>query len=138
MSEHNPTPDSVTMHPEQIEGYDYGTDQAAISPLTIEELERLKAVAGLTEDDEAALIDEFAIRIDHRLDRTLGQTLHLAINHLHGPVHDALLDRLLEDEVERLGEGGEQLLREARWQLEVHQVADLDRFCGAFVGHLTS
>ena len=40
MSEHNPTPDSVTMHPEQIEGYDYGTDQAAISPLTIEELER--------------------------------------------------------------------------------------------------
>lgn len=55
MPDHTPTPDTVTQHPEQIAGYDYGTERAARSPLTEADLERLKAVAGLTEDDEKAL-----------------------------------------------------------------------------------
>ena len=90
------------------------------------------------EHHQAALVDEFAVGVDHRLHRTLGQSLDLAVDHLHRPIHQALLDRLGEDEVEGLGEGGEQLLRESRRQREVHQVADLDRLGGALVGHLTS
>ena len=57
MPTHKPTPELVIEHPEQIDGYDYGTEQAATSPLTLEDLERLKAVVWLTEDDEAALRD---------------------------------------------------------------------------------
>lgn len=57
MPEHNPTSELVVKHPEQINGYDYGTDQAATSPLTLEDLTRLRAVVWLTEDDEAALRD---------------------------------------------------------------------------------
>ena len=68
------------------------------------------------EHHQAALVDEFAVRVDHRLDRTLRQTLHLAVDHLHRPIHQPLLDGLLEDEVEALGEGGQQLLGEARRQ----------------------
>ncbi len=90
------------------------------------------------EDHEAALVDQFAIRVDHRFDRTLGQTLHLAIDHLHGTVHQALLHRLLEYQIESLSEGGEKLLGEPRRELEVHQIADLDRLSSAFVGHRTS
>ncbi|GLY80251.1 protoglobin domain-containing protein [Actinoallomurus iriomotensis] len=45
MSEHTPG----------IPGYTYGTDEAARSPLSLEDLERLKAVAGLTPEDEEAL-----------------------------------------------------------------------------------
>ena len=67
-----------------------------------------------TEHHQAALVDEFAVGVDHRLDRTLGQALDLAVDHLHRPVHQALLDGLFEDEVEGLGEGGEQVLRETR------------------------
>ncbi len=55
MTPHEPTPEVVRTHPEDIKGYDYGTDQAARSPLTLPELDRLKAVAGLTSDDEQAL-----------------------------------------------------------------------------------
>lgn len=55
MSDHVPTPGLVTEHPEQIPGYTYGTDDAAPSPLTMQDLERLKAVVGLTPDDEQAL-----------------------------------------------------------------------------------
>jgi Protoglobin len=64
MSDHNPTPDLVTQHPEQIPGYDYGTDRAARSPLTLEDLERVKAVAGLTEDDQQALREAAEILAD--------------------------------------------------------------------------
>ncbi len=62
-------------------------------------------------NDQTALVDEFAVGIDDRFDRTLGQALHLAVDHLHRSVQQALLDGLGEDEVERLGERGEQLLR---------------------------
>jgi hypothetical protein len=55
VSEHSPTPSVVVDDPRNIPGYDYGTDRAATSPLTIEDLERLKEAVRLTEDDEAAL-----------------------------------------------------------------------------------
>ena len=55
MPDHHPTPDVIIEHPERIQGYDYGTDCAARSPLTMEELARLKEVVWLTEDDEDAL-----------------------------------------------------------------------------------
>jgi hypothetical protein len=45
----------MPQHAEAIAGYDYGTGRAARSPLTLEDLERLKRVAGLTADDESAL-----------------------------------------------------------------------------------
>ncbi|MEV6863400.1 protoglobin domain-containing protein [Streptosporangium subroseum] len=64
MSEHTPTPKSVTEHPEEIPGYTYGTDEAAASPLTLEDLERLKAVVGLTDQDEQALRDAAEILAD--------------------------------------------------------------------------
>jgi hypothetical protein len=55
VTDHNPTPEVVTDHPERIHGYDYGTDRASTSPLTLEDLARLKAIVGLTDDDESAL-----------------------------------------------------------------------------------
>lgn len=42
-------------HPEHIRGYTYGTPAAGPSPLTLEDLDRLKAAVGLTADDERAL-----------------------------------------------------------------------------------
>ena len=54
-SEHNPTPTVVTDHPERIPGYDFGTERAARSPLTMEDLDRLRETVGLTDDDQDAL-----------------------------------------------------------------------------------
>ena len=68
MPDHNPTPKLVIERPEEIDGYDYGTDQAAISPLTLEDLARLKAVVSLTKDDEAALRDAAEILADQAED----------------------------------------------------------------------
>jgi hypothetical protein len=45
----------VIESPESIPGYDYGTAAAARSPLTLTDLERLRAAASFTADDEAAL-----------------------------------------------------------------------------------
>jgi hypothetical protein len=64
MSDHTPTPKLVTEHSEGIPGYTYGTDEAASSPLTLEDLERLKAVVGLTPDDEQALIEAARVLVD--------------------------------------------------------------------------
>jgi glutaredoxin len=64
MPEHNPTPEIVTDHPEQIRGYDYGTDRAANSPLSVEDLERLKEVVWLADEDQAALRDAASILAD--------------------------------------------------------------------------
>jgi Protoglobin len=61
MTEHTPTPQIVLEHPEEIPGYTYGTAEAARSPLTLEDLDHLKAAVGLTPDDEAALRDAGAI-----------------------------------------------------------------------------
>jgi hypothetical protein len=55
MAEHTLTPTVVLEHPERIHGYDYGTRRAATSPLTLDDLERLKAAVGLSAVDEQAL-----------------------------------------------------------------------------------
>src|SRR6201999_2883482 len=57
MTDHSPTPDVVLHHPEQIHGYTYGTNEAAHSPVTLEDLAHLKATVGLTSDDEQPLRD---------------------------------------------------------------------------------
>ena len=64
MPDHNPTPELVTGHPERIHGYDYGTERAAASPLTLEDLERLKEVVGLTDEDQHALREAAEILAD--------------------------------------------------------------------------
>jgi hypothetical protein len=55
MPEHNVTPDAVLHHPEAIAGYDYGTPAASSSPLSLEDLRRLKEAVWLTADDEETL-----------------------------------------------------------------------------------
>ncbi|MYS24036.1 Protoglobin [Streptomyces sp. DvalAA-14] len=55
MNEYGHTPETVVEHPEQIPGYTYGGPEAARSPLTLEDLSRLKAAVGFTEEDTAAL-----------------------------------------------------------------------------------
>ena len=87
---------------------------------------------------QAAFVDEFAEGVDHRLDRSLGQPLNFAIDHLYGPIHRPVFNGLREHEVKAPSEVGMHLLGEPRRKREVHQVADLDRLCAAFVGHLTS
>lgn len=42
-------------HPEHIGGYTYGTAEVARSPLTLEDLDRLKTAVDLTEEDERYL-----------------------------------------------------------------------------------
>jgi hypothetical protein len=64
MSEHTPTPEPVIEHPERIPGYTYGTADAATSPLTLQDLERLKAVVSLTPEDEEALREAGEILAD--------------------------------------------------------------------------
>jgi hypothetical protein len=62
--DHNPTPEVVIDHPEQIHGYEYGTARAARSPLALDDLERLKEVVWLTDEDETALREAAAILAD--------------------------------------------------------------------------
>jgi hypothetical protein len=64
MSDHTPTPKPVTEHAGEIPGYAYGTDGAAASPLTLEDLGRLKAVVGLTAQDEEALAEAAGVLAD--------------------------------------------------------------------------
>jgi hypothetical protein len=64
MSDHSPTPESVTEHPERIPGYTYGTERAAPSPLTLDDLDKLKAVVWLTPEDEQALREAAEILAD--------------------------------------------------------------------------
>ncbi len=79
MAEHTPTPTVVLEHPERIHGYDYGTGRVAMSPLTMEDLERLKAAVSLTAADEQALREAAAVLADQADDMvtawraTLGQ-----------------------------------------------------------------
>jgi Protoglobin len=64
VNEHTPTPQAVIEHPEEIPGYDYGTGRAARSPLTPDDLDRLKEAVWLTAEDEAALRDAAEILAD--------------------------------------------------------------------------
>ena len=50
-----PTPQDVLHHPERIPGYSYGTSSATPSPLTVTDLEKLRAAVGLTAEDDTAL-----------------------------------------------------------------------------------
>jgi hypothetical protein len=61
VSDHNPTPELIIEHPEQIPGYDYGTSRAARSPLSLTDLKRLKEAVWLTDEDEEALGEAAAI-----------------------------------------------------------------------------
>ncbi|WP_066376255.1 hypothetical protein [Herbidospora mongoliensis] len=64
MSEHRPTPKLVTEQAEEIPGYTYATSEAASTPGAMEDLERLKAVVDLTEEDESVLVDAAAVPAD--------------------------------------------------------------------------
>lgn len=64
MPDHNPVPELVTKHPEQLHGYDYGTGRAAQSPLTLQDLSRLNEVVGLTTGDQQALGEAASILAD--------------------------------------------------------------------------
>jgi hypothetical protein len=64
MTEHAPTPTSVTEHPERIAGYTYGTGEAATSPLTLQDLKRLKEAVWLTPADEEALREAAEVLAD--------------------------------------------------------------------------
>ena len=64
MAQHTPTPPVVIDHPDQIHGYTYGTGEAATSPLTMEDLNRLKDVVALSSDDEEALREAAEILAD--------------------------------------------------------------------------
>ena len=55
MSDHRPTSEAVIEHPEHIPGYTYGTQEAATSPLSLQDLQRLKEAVWLTPEDEQAL-----------------------------------------------------------------------------------
>jgi hypothetical protein len=55
MSDHTPTSEAVIEHPEHIPGYTYGTPEAATSPLSLQDLQRLKEAVWLTPEDEQAL-----------------------------------------------------------------------------------
>lgn len=54
MNQH-PTSDEVLHHPDRISGYSYGTSSAASSPLTLDDLMKLRAAVGLTDADDNAL-----------------------------------------------------------------------------------
>ena len=79
MSGHTPTPKLVINHPEQIPGYDYGTDRAARSPLTLADLERLKEVVGLTDDDQRALREAAGILADQADEMVTAVMLHVTV-----------------------------------------------------------
>jgi hypothetical protein len=64
MSERVPTPDLVIDDPKQIAGYAYGTAEAAGSPLSLEDLERLKEAVWLTVEDERTLREAGEILAD--------------------------------------------------------------------------
>ncbi|MGI9156097.1 MAG: protoglobin domain-containing protein [Marmoricola sp.] len=78
MTDHTPTPHQVTEHPEQIPGYTYGTDRVAQSPLTLDDLDQLKAAVGFTADDEQALRDAGAILADQADDMVTAWRAQLA------------------------------------------------------------
>jgi Protoglobin len=77
MTEHTPAP--VTEHPERIPGYTYGTAQAAVSPLTLEDLDRLKAAVWLTADDEEALREAAGILADQADDMVTAYRARLGL-----------------------------------------------------------
>src|SRR5262249_3156890 len=103
----------------------------------LDRLTRRDGVVGdaRTEDGKAAFVDELAVGVDHRLDRSLRKPFDLTERDLHGPVDDPVLHAFVEHELERPGQVGPHLLRVVLGQPRVEEVAELDRLCGALVGH---
>src|SRR5262249_4165236 len=90
------------------------------------------------EDGKAAFVDELAVGVDHGLDRSLRKSFDLAENDLHGAVDDPLLQAFVEYELEGLSQVVTHLLREVLRQPKVEEGPELDRLCGALVGHFSS
>jgi hypothetical protein len=72
MSDHTPTSEAVIEHPEPIPGYTYGTDEAATSPLSLQDLERLKEAVWLMPEDKQALREAAEILADQADDTVTG------------------------------------------------------------------
>jgi hypothetical protein len=70
MSDHTPTSEAVIEHPEHIPGYTYGTQEAATSPLSLQDLQRLKEAVWLTPEDEQALREAAEILVGQADDGT--------------------------------------------------------------------
>ena len=64
MSDHTPISEAVIERPEQFPGYTYGTEAAVTSPLSLQDLERLKDAVWLTPEDERALREAAEILAD--------------------------------------------------------------------------
>jgi Protoglobin len=78
-----PPPDNA------IPGYTYGTDQVPRSPVTLEDLDKLKQAVGLTEQDQRYLLLAGQVLVDQAADMvtawraTLGEHPHLAAYSAH-------------------------------------------------------
>ena len=103
----------------------------------LDRLARRDAVVGDRgpEDGETTLVDELAVRVDDRLDRSLREALDLAEHDLDGSIDRPVLEALLEHQLERLRQVRPRLLRVGLGQDEVEEVPELDRLGGALVGH---
>ena len=88
------------------------------------------------EHREATLVDQFPVRVDDRLRRALGQSLHLPEDDLHRPIDHSLLHAFVEHQLEGLEKIVPLLLREALGKPEVAEVTQLDRLGAALVGHV--
>src|SRR5262249_36770162 len=77
------------------------------------------------------------VGVDHSLDGSLRKSFDLTEYDLHRTVDDSLFQAFTEHELERLSQVVPPLLREVRRQPKVEKVAELDRLCGALVGHIS-
>jgi len=84
MSDHTPTSEAVIEHPERIPGYTYGTDGAATSPLSLQDLERLKEAVWLTLEDKQALREAAEILADQADDMVTAWRARLLAPHRRG------------------------------------------------------
>jgi hypothetical protein len=81
---------------EQIPGYTYGTPEAASSPVSLKELEELKATVGFTEEDQRylrmageVLADQAKPLVDHWRNDIIAKIPHLA-RHSRTPEGEAI------------------------------------------------
>jgi hypothetical protein len=81
---------------EQLPGYTYGTPEAASSPVSLKELEELKATVGFTEEDQRylrmageVLVDQAKPLVDHWRNDIIAKTPHLA-RHSRTPEGEAI------------------------------------------------
>jgi hypothetical protein len=82
-----------------------------------------------TEHGEAPFVDELAVGVDHRLHRAAGQPFHLSRHELDRTVEHALLEPVVEDELERQEHVLADVALRRRRNHHVRQDAELDRRC---------